>query len=252
MTDSKVTIPLPQQVKTFIARIINSVRYHPDVAQHVYDELVAHFSDALDDLGDEAERNARASELMESFGDPKVLGVLIRDAKRRYLGERGINYSAVGGVFIFSLLVLGAVTVGGYPFVFFHLPAFVLCVGCITGLSIMTLGFRGFFDALFALRAMCVFVAPQDLRSTCPHSLEVVIKNTYTTLGIVGGIGGIQTLALWHDPSESGAAMALALLGMLYCVLFAEGALRPTMIRLKGLLGHEIQGAGVALVQGKK
>lgn len=46
--------------------------------------------------------------------------------------------------------------------------------------------------------------------------------------------------------------MALARLGMLYCVLFAEGALRPTTMRLRGLLGHEVEGAGAALVQGNE
>lgn len=250
--DSTGTTPLPEEVEAFIGRIVNSVRYRPDVAQHVYDELAAHFSDALEDIGNEVKRSARASELMESFGDPVVLGNLIRDAKRRSLGERGINFSAVGGLFTFLLVIFAAVGMGGYVRVFINIASFILCAGCVAGLSIMTLGFRGFFEALFAIRVLCVFVPPHDIGPTCPYSLRVMIKNTYTALALAGGIGGIQCLAVWNEPPQIGAALAFGLVGMLYCVTLAEGILRPTLIRVKGLSRQGLEGAEATSVQGNK
>jgi hypothetical protein len=229
---------LPKRVETFVAQIVQGIRYHPEVAQHVHAELTAHFFDALEDEHDEARRDVRAIALIEAFGESETIGLLIREAKQKCLGEWGVNYSALGGTVALFALVLGEIAMGGYSLVFVSLPAFTVLAGCIAGLTIMAIGFREFLATLFFLRIMCVFVPPQEIRLTSPNSLRTMIANTYAALGIVASIGTVYCLAHWHVPHRMGSGMAVAFLGVLYCLFFAEGILRPTLRRLETLIAH--------------
>ena len=239
---------LPERIETFVAQIVRGIRYHPEVAQHVHAELIAHFYDALEDEHDEARRDAQAIALIETFGESETIGLLIREAKRKCLGQRGINYSSLGGTLAFILLSLTAIALGGTWPVFVNVPALTVSAGCIIGLTIMAMGFREFFSTLYSLRVMCVFVPPQEIRLTCPNSLRTMIANTYAALGIVASIGTIYCLAHWHAPDRMGAGMAVAFLGGLYCLFFAEGILRPTLRRLQTLIAHNTHDAPENLV----
>jgi hypothetical protein len=106
MSSPKGKDVLPERVETFVAQIVQGIRYHPEVAQHVHAELIAHFYDALEDEHDEARRDVQAITLIETFGDSEMIGFLIREAKRKCLGERGINYSSLPYGVAVSLLTV--------------------------------------------------------------------------------------------------------------------------------------------------
>jgi tetratricopeptide (TPR) repeat protein len=59
------------------------MRYRRKVRADVAAELAAHFEDALKDCKTNEERNQRATRLIADFGDVKLLGVLLRRAKKR-------------------------------------------------------------------------------------------------------------------------------------------------------------------------
>ncbi len=243
MSSPKGKDVLPERVETFVAQIVRGIRYHPEVAQHVHAELIAHFYDALEDEHDEARRDVQAIALIESFGEPGTISLLIREAKRKCLGERGVNYSALGGMVALILLLLAEFVLGGFWWVFVNVPALMVSAGCVIGLTIMAVGFREFCSTLYSLRVMCVFVPPQEIRLTCPNSLRTMIANTYAALGIVASIGTIYCLAHWHAPHQMGSGMAVAFLGVLYCLFFAEAILRPTLRRLETLITHNTRDA---------
>jgi len=74
---------LPAVARQYIELIIRKMRYRKAVRADVMAELAAHFEDELAGCKSEEERNERARYLIESFGDAKLLGVLLRRAKKR-------------------------------------------------------------------------------------------------------------------------------------------------------------------------
>ncbi|MHC4575490.1 MAG: DUF1700 domain-containing protein, partial [Planctomycetota bacterium] len=74
---------LPLAAARFIRLVIKKMRYRKSVRADVMAELAAHFEDALKDCKSEDEREQRAQRLIADFGDVKLLGVLLRRAKKR-------------------------------------------------------------------------------------------------------------------------------------------------------------------------
>ncbi|MHC4184959.1 MAG: hypothetical protein ACYSR4_03380 [Planctomycetota bacterium] len=74
---------LPVSVAEFIKLIVKKMRYRRKVRADVAAELIAHFEDALKDSKTDQERDRRARQLIANFGDVKLLGVLLRRAKKR-------------------------------------------------------------------------------------------------------------------------------------------------------------------------
>ncbi len=74
---------IPAIVQETIDFVIKKMRYRKKVRADVRAELEAHFEDALADCGTGEEQRDRAKQLIEEFGDGKVLGMLIRRAKKR-------------------------------------------------------------------------------------------------------------------------------------------------------------------------
>ena len=74
---------LPQSAQDFIKLVIKKMRYRKKVRLDVQAELAAHFEDELRDCENLQQREQRAKELIEQFGDAKLLGILLRRAKRR-------------------------------------------------------------------------------------------------------------------------------------------------------------------------
>jgi hypothetical protein len=74
---------LPPCAAEYIARVVRKVRYRKRVRRDIAAELTAHFEDELRTCTTDAERDAKARQVIEGFGDPKLLAVLCRRAKKR-------------------------------------------------------------------------------------------------------------------------------------------------------------------------
>jgi len=74
---------LPPVVSEYIEAIIKKMRYRRKVRQEVKAELAGHFADALEDCQTEEERQAKAKQRINEFGDAKLLATLIRRGKKR-------------------------------------------------------------------------------------------------------------------------------------------------------------------------
>jgi len=74
---------LPAKTGEFIKLVINKMRYRKKVCTEVLEELTAHFTDALKNCKTEEEKQEAATQLIQEFGDPKLLAILLRRAKRR-------------------------------------------------------------------------------------------------------------------------------------------------------------------------
>ena len=73
---------LPASVTEFIGQLAKKIRYRRKVREEVKAELTAHFEDELSGCA-EGEQAERARRLVADFGDPKLLGILVRRAKKR-------------------------------------------------------------------------------------------------------------------------------------------------------------------------
>jgi len=74
---------LPACAAEYIKLVIKKMRYRKKVRQDVQAELAAHFEDALKDCISPEEKEQKARQNIEEFGDAKVLGRLLRRAKKR-------------------------------------------------------------------------------------------------------------------------------------------------------------------------
>jgi hypothetical protein len=79
----KEQVGLPKCAADYIDQVVRHMRYRKRVRAEVREELRAHFEDGLSDCADAGQREARARELIEEFGDAKLLAVLCRRAKKR-------------------------------------------------------------------------------------------------------------------------------------------------------------------------
>jgi hypothetical protein len=74
---------LPRSAQDFIKLVVRKMRYRKNVRTDVTAELAAHFIDELRDCKTDEEKEQRAEKIIEQFGDPKLLAVLMRRAKKR-------------------------------------------------------------------------------------------------------------------------------------------------------------------------
>ena len=74
---------LPACAADFIRIVIKKMRYRKKVRREVLAELAAHFEDELSGCKTEEEKEQKAQQLINEFGDAKLLGVLLRRAKKR-------------------------------------------------------------------------------------------------------------------------------------------------------------------------
>lgn len=79
----KVFENLPLEIVHLLKLVIKSMRYRRSVRYDVMNELAAHFEDELRGCKDEKEKEQKAKKLIEQFGDPQLLGILLRRAKKR-------------------------------------------------------------------------------------------------------------------------------------------------------------------------
>jgi len=84
MTDDMTEFDdLPENVQGFIKAVVKKVRYRKRVRADVFEELVTHFVDELADIADAAERERVGKKIIVEFGQPEILGKLIRRGKKR-------------------------------------------------------------------------------------------------------------------------------------------------------------------------
>ena len=74
---------LPPCAADFIKRVIKKMRYRKKVRADVAAELFAHFEDELKDCSTAEQKEQKAQLLIDTFGDIKLLAVLLRRAKKR-------------------------------------------------------------------------------------------------------------------------------------------------------------------------
>ncbi len=84
MSDQKdILKDLPQNARDFINLVIKKMRYRKKIKMEVKQELADHFEDALKDYPTDEERYDAARKMIEDFGDPAILGKLLKRAKKR-------------------------------------------------------------------------------------------------------------------------------------------------------------------------
>jgi len=74
---------LPESVVEFIKNVIQKMRYRRGVREEVQAELAAHFEDELKDYPTDKDKEQKSRELIDGFGDVKLLAILLRRAKKR-------------------------------------------------------------------------------------------------------------------------------------------------------------------------
>lgn len=74
---------LPACAVEYISQVTKKMRYRRRARAEVGAELTAHFEDALKECASAEDREAKARELIEQFGDAKLLAILCRRAKKR-------------------------------------------------------------------------------------------------------------------------------------------------------------------------
>ena len=74
---------LPVAAAEYVKLVIKKMRYRRSVRDDVQAELTAHYEDELNSVKTEAEREQKARQLVNGFGDAKMLAVLLRRAKKR-------------------------------------------------------------------------------------------------------------------------------------------------------------------------
>jgi hypothetical protein len=109
---------LPQRVTDFLKLVIKKMRYRKKVQAEVMAELGAHFEDELRECKSDEEKEQKAAELIANFGDARLLGILLRRAKKRCrpLWQKALvrSFQAIG-IMIGYLLICSAGLLVGTP-----------------------------------------------------------------------------------------------------------------------------------------
>jgi hypothetical protein len=116
--ENEILKNLPPSAADFLKLIIKNMRYRKSIRQDVMIELAAHFEDQLKDCKTEQEKEQKAKQLIEQFGDPKMLGVLLRRAKKRcrpLWRTVVVRAFQTAGVFILCLIAYVIWFVSGKP-----------------------------------------------------------------------------------------------------------------------------------------
>jgi hypothetical protein len=81
--DDKTFENLPGSAVEYINLVIKNMRYRRKARNEVREELIDHFEVYLKDCATNEEKERKAQQLISEFGDPKILAVLMRRAKKR-------------------------------------------------------------------------------------------------------------------------------------------------------------------------
>ena len=109
---------LPVAIAQYVDLVVKKMRYRRRIRDEVRRELATHFEDALAECKDENEKQELAVELIQEFGDGKMLATLIRRGKKRCrpLWKKTIIRSLQGvGVLILVFIAYTAWFMTGKP-----------------------------------------------------------------------------------------------------------------------------------------
>jgi hypothetical protein len=81
--DNKTFENLPHSAVEYINLVIKNIRYRKIARDEVCEELIDHFEVYLKDCTTNEEKEQKAPKLISEFGDPKILAILMRRAKKR-------------------------------------------------------------------------------------------------------------------------------------------------------------------------
>ncbi len=81
--NNKTLENLPNSAVEYINLVIKNMRYRKKARDEVREELIDHFELYLKDCATNEEKEQKAQQLILEFGDPKLLAVLMRRAKKR-------------------------------------------------------------------------------------------------------------------------------------------------------------------------
>ncbi len=102
---------LPGCAVEFIRLVIKKMRYRKKVRLDVQRELAAHFEDELKSCTADKEKEQKAQQLISEFGDAKLLGVLLRRAKKRcrpvWRAVVARTFQTIGVLILFFILYTG-------------------------------------------------------------------------------------------------------------------------------------------------
>jgi hypothetical protein len=108
--DVKTFENLPSSAVEYINLVIKNMRYHKKARDEVREELIDHFEVYLKDCATNEEKEQKAQQLISEFGDPKLLAVLMRRAKKRCrpLWQKILVRSSAAALVIFAYLLICA------------------------------------------------------------------------------------------------------------------------------------------------
>ncbi len=100
---------LPASVTGYVGRLVRMIGYRRKVRREVRRELLGHFADALTDCPSAEERQTKAEQLIVEFGDPHLVAMLCRRAKKRCrpLWLKTIDAARMATFVLVLLLTLG-------------------------------------------------------------------------------------------------------------------------------------------------
>jgi hypothetical protein len=107
---------LPTCAAEYVKLVIKKMRYRRKIRHDVQAELASHFEDTLKDCATNKERDEKARQLIDEFGDAKLIAVLLRRAKKRCrpLWAKAIvrSLQALGVIVLYLLICFGRLTIG--------------------------------------------------------------------------------------------------------------------------------------------
>ena len=101
---------LPNSAVEYINLVIKNMRYRKKARDEVREELFDHFEVYLKDCATNEEKEQKAQQLVSEFGDPKLLAILMRRAKKRCrpLWQKILVRSSAAALVIFAYLLICA------------------------------------------------------------------------------------------------------------------------------------------------
>ncbi len=99
---------LPVRTADLIRQVIKKMHYRKEVLSEVMAELTAHFEDELKDCQTDEGIQQKARQLVDDFGDTKLLAILLRRAKKRcrplWRTVVARTFQAVGALILFFIV----------------------------------------------------------------------------------------------------------------------------------------------------
>ncbi|MGB7582428.1 MAG: hypothetical protein WBL85_08290 [Sedimentisphaerales bacterium] len=108
--NDKTSENLPNSAVEYINLVIKKMRYRRKARDEVREDLLDHFEVYLKDCATNEEKEQKAQQLISGFGDPKILAVLMRRAKKRCrpLWQKILVRSFASALLIFAYLLICA------------------------------------------------------------------------------------------------------------------------------------------------